>query len=177
MMTVVDLRIATLEDAEAIARIHVDTWRSTYAGMLANDLLVGMSLEKQTRMWQRMLRGGETVFVAEDPRHGIIGFGSYGPSRSKRGEFTGEVFTLYLLPDFQGLGIGQGLLREMFGALAREGHETALIWVLAVNPTRFFYEAMGGKPVAARDTRMGGKVVREVAYGWDSIHAFPSARV
>ena len=125
-MTVVDLRIATLEDAEAIARIHVETWRSTYAGLLPDDLLVGMSLEKQTKMWQRMLRGGETVIVAEDPRYGVIGFGSYGPNRSTRSGFTGEVFTLYLLPDFQGLGIGQGLLQALFGALAREGHETGL---------------------------------------------------
>jgi GNAT superfamily N-acetyltransferase len=176
-MTVVDLRIATLEDAEAIARIHVDTWRSTYAGLLPDDLLVGMSLEKQSRMWQRMLRGGETVIVAEDPRYGVIGFGSYGPNRSTRNDFTGEVFTLYLLPDFQGLGIGQCLLQALFGALAREGHETGLIWVLASNPSRFFYEAMGGKPVAARNTSMGGQAVREVAYGWESIHAVPSARV
>ncbi|MBE9555429.1 MAG: GNAT family N-acetyltransferase [Proteobacteria bacterium] len=176
-MTVVDLHIATLEDAEAIARIHVETWRSTYAGLLPDELLVGMSLEKQTQMWQRMLRGGETVVVAEDPRYGIIGFGSYGPNRSARGGFTGEVYTLYLLPDFQGLGIGQGLLRTLFGALAREGHETALIWVLANNPTRFFYEAMGGKPAAARNTQMGGQTVREVAYGWESVHAVPSARV
>lgn len=176
-MTVVDLRIATLEDAEAIARIHVETWRNTYAGLLPDDLLVGMSLEKQTRMWQRMLRSGETTIVAEDPRYGVIGFGSYGPNRSKRSNFTGEVFTLYLLPDFQGLGIGQGLLQALFGALAREGHETGLIWVLAANPSRFFYEAMGGKPVASRNTQMGSQTVREVAYGWESVHALPSARV
>ena len=176
-MTVVDLRIATPHDAEAIARTHVETWRSTYAGMLPDDLLVGMSLEKQTRMWQRMLHSGETAIVAEDPRYGVIGFGSYGPNRSERREFSGEVYTLYLLPDFQGLGIGQGLLRALFGALAREGHETALIWVLAANPSRFFYEAMGGKPTASRDTRMAGQTVREVAYGWDSVHALPSARV
>lgn len=176
-MTVVDLRIAALEDAQTIGRIHVETWRNTYAGMLPDSLLVGMSLEKQTRMWRRMLRSGETVMVAEDPRHGVIGFGSYGPNRSKRGEFTGEVYTLYLLPDFQGLGIGQGLLQALFGALTSEGHESALIWVLATNPSRFFYEAMGGKPVAARDTSMGGEMVREVAYGWESIHALPSACV
>lgn len=176
-MTVVDLRLASFEDAEAIARIHVDTWRATYAGMLPDSLLVGMSLEKQTAMWQRMLRGGETVIVAEDPRHGIIGFGSYGPNRSAKSSHTGEVYTLYLLPDFQGMGIGQGLLRALFAALSREGHETALIWVLATNPTRFFYEAMGGKPVARRDTVMGGETVPELAYGWDSVHALPSARV
>ncbi len=176
-MTVVDLRMATLEDAEAIARIHVETWRSSYAGMLPHDLLVGMSLERQAAMWQRMLRGGETVIVADDPRYGVIGFGSYGPNRAARSDFTGEVYTLYLLPDFQGLGIGQGLLRALFGALAREGHETALIWVVANNPSRFFYKAMGGRPAARRDTNMGGQTVPEVAYGWENVHALPSARV
>jgi GNAT superfamily N-acetyltransferase len=176
-MTVVDLRMATLEDAEAIARIHVETWRSTYAGMLPDELLVGMSLEKQTAMWQRMLRGGETVIVADDPRYGVIGFGSYGPNRATRCDFTGEVYTLYILPDFPGLGIGQGLLRALFGALAREGHETALIWVVATSPSRFFYEAMGGRPAARRDTNMAGQTVPEVAYGWENVHALPSARV
>ena len=176
-MTVVNLRMASLEDADAIGRIHVETWRNTYAGMLPGDLLVGMSLDRQRRMWRRMLRSGETVMVADDPRYGIIGFGSYGPNRSERGEFSGEVYTLYLLPDFHGLGIGRGLLEAVFGALTREGHTTALIWVLATNPSRFFYAAMGGKPIAARDTTMGGEVVGEIAYGWESIHALPPARV
>jgi len=176
-MTVVDLHIANMHDAEAIARIHVETWRSTYAGLLPDNLLVGMSFEKQTKMWQRMLRGGETVIVAEDPRYGIIGFGSYGPNRSTRSKFSGEVYTLYMLPDFQGLSIGQGLLRALFGALAREGHETALIWVLATNPSRFFYEAMGGKAIASRNTSMAGQPMREIGYGWESGHALPSARV
>lgn len=176
-MTVVDLRMANLDDAESIARIHVETWRSTYAGMLPDDMLVAMSEEKQARMWRRMLRGGETVLVAEHPRHGLIAFGSYGPNRSGRDGYTGEVYTLYVLPDFQGLGVGRGLLRALFGALAREGHDSALIWVLAQNPSRFFYEAMGGHPVAGRDTRMWGAALRESAYGWDSIHALPSARV
>ena len=67
-MTVVDLRMANLDDAESIARIHVDTWRTTYAGMLPDDMLVAMSEEKQARMWRRMLRGGETVIVADGTR-------------------------------------------------------------------------------------------------------------
>ena len=176
-MTVVDLRMATLDDAESIARIHVETWRTTYAGMLPDNMPVGMCAEKQTRMWRRMLRGGETVVVAVHPRHGIIGFGSYGPNRSGRDGYTGEIYTLYVYPDFQGLGIGRGLLRALFAALAREGHDSALIWVLQQNPARFFYEAMGGRTVAGRDTRMWGAALRESAYGWDSIHAAPSARV
>lgn len=176
-MTVVDLRMATLDDAEFIARIHVETWRTTYAGMLPDNMLVAMCADKQTRMWRRMLRGGETVIVADHPRRGIVGFGSYGPNRSGRDGYTGEVYTLYVHPDFQGLGIGRGLLRALFAALAREGHDSALIWVLQQNPSRFFYEAMGGHRVAGRDTRMWGAALRESAYGWESIHAQPPARV
>lgn len=176
-MTVIDLRMATLDDAEAIARIHVETWQNTYAGMLPDDMLIAMSVEKQARMWRRMLRGGETVMVAEYPRAGIVGFGSYGPNRSGRDGYTGEVYTLYVAPDYQGLGIGRGLLRALFGALAREGHDSALIWVLEMNPSRFFYEAMGSRPVAARDTKMWGVDLREAGYGWESIHALPPARV
>lgn len=176
-MTVVDVRLAGLDDAGAIARIHVETWRTTYAGMLPDDLLIRMSQDGQTRLWQRMLRDGETVLVAEDPAVGIVGFGSYGPNRSGRGEFTGEVYTLYVLPDYQGRGLGQGLLGALFAALQREGHETALIWVLATSPSRFFYEAMGGTRVAHRDATMWGEKVAELAYGWENVHALPPARV
>lgn len=176
-MTVVDVRLGSVEDADAIARVHVETWRTTYAGMLPDDMLVRMSAEGQARMWRRMLREGETVLVAEDPTAGIIGFSSYGPNRGGRGDFSGEIYTLYVLPDHQERGLGRGLLGALFAALQREGHNSALIWVLADNPTRFFYEAMGGRCVAAREARMWGTKVSELAYGWDNIHALPPAKV
>ena len=176
-MTVVDVRLANMDDAEAIARIHVETWRTTYAGMLPDDMLVRMNLEGQTKLWQRMLGDGETVLVAEDPAVGIVGFGSYGPNRSGRSGFSGEVYTLYIMPDYQSRGLGRGLLGALFGALQREGHDSALIWVLAGSPSRFFYEAMGGHRVAARDAVMWGEKISEFGYGWESIHALPPAKV
>ncbi len=176
-MTVVDLRRARLDDAEAIGRVHVETWRVTYAGMLPDDMLLKMSEDRQARMWQRLLGEGETSIVAEVAQAGIVGFGSFGPNRSGRDGFTGEVYTLYVAPDFQNCGIGRGMLRAMFGTLAREGHDSALIWVLAENPSRFFYEAMGGRCIGEREVRMWGTNLRELAYGWDSIHALPPAKV
>lgn len=176
-MIVVDLCKAALDDADAIARIQVETWRTTYAGILPDDLLIRMSEDRQRGMWRRMLRGGETVLVARDPRAGVIGFGSYGLNRSRRRGFSGEVYTLYVSPDSQGLGIGRGLLHAMFGALTSEGYDSALVWVLAQNPNRFFYEAQGGRRIAERDVTMWGAKVRELAYGWASTHALPPATV
>lgn len=176
-MTVVDLCRAAPDDAEAIAQIQVETWRMTYAGLLPDDLLIRMSQDRQRRMWRRMIRGGETVLVARDPKAGVIGFGSYGPNRSRHKGFSGEIYTLYVSPDFQGLGIGRGLLNAMFAALTGENHESALVWVLAENPNRFFYEALGGRRTAERDVTMWGAKVRELAYGWPSTHALPPAKV
>lgn len=176
-MTVVDLCKAALDDADAIARIQVETWRMTYAGILPDELLIRMSKNRQRRMWRRMMRGGETIQVARDPAAGVIGFGSYGPNRSDRDGFSGEIYTLYVAPDFQGIGIGRGLLRAMFGSLTGEGHDSALVWVLAENPNRFFYEAQGGQRIAERSVTMWGAQVRELAYGWTSTHALPPARV
>jgi len=176
-MTVVDLRKAKPEDADAIGRVHVETWRATYAGMLPDDMLVKMSEDRQARLWRRTLREGETVMVAELGQAGVIGFGSYGPNRSDRDGFTGEVYTLYVLPDYQGIGLGRGMLYSLFRSLGREGHESALIWVLAENPSRFFYEAMGGRRIGERKVQMWGTTLHELAYGWDSIHALPPARV
>ena len=54
----------------------------------------------------------------------------------------------------------------MFDALIGGDHDSALLWVLATNPSRFFYEAMGGRRIAERDEKFWGHRLHEVAYGW-----------
>jgi len=167
----VAIRRARPGDAEDIAQVHVDTWRSTYAGILPDRVLVGMSPGRHRVQWERLLshrRSSEFTVVAENATAGVIGFGSAGPSRGQR-RFSGEVFTLYVHPDFQGQGIGRGLLAALFEGLAERGMDSAIIWVLAGNPSRFFYEAMGGELAAQRDERLWGELVPELAYGWHSL--------
>jgi ribosomal protein S18 acetylase RimI-like enzyme len=95
-----------------------------------------------------------------------VGFGSCGPARDASLNHAGEIYTLYVLPDFHDLGIGRRLLRGLFDRLATRGMDSALVWVLADNPSRFFYESMGGRRVAERDERVWGTVLTEAAYGW-----------
>ena len=77
--------------------------------------------------------------MAQDSEHGIIGFGSAGRARGDA-PYQGEVFTLYVHPDCQGQGIGQRLLSGLFDGLRERGMNSAVVWVLAMNPARFFYE-------------------------------------
>lgn len=165
------VRLAVPADAQRIADIYVDTWRSMYAGVLPDRVLTRMSRDRQARAWATELSGRDRrrVLAAEDADEGIVGFIGVGPSRVGPAPFDGEVYTLYVTDDFQGHGIGSDLLRAGFRALADCGFESAVVWVLTANPSRFFYEAMGGRRVAERDEAMWGTVLNQTAYGWPNL--------
>lgn len=169
------IREAHAVDAPAIARVHVESWQTAYAGLLPEPVLVRMSLPNHTALWARVLgqrRNREIVLVADNSSHGIVAFGSCGRVREKRLAPAGEIYSLYVHPEFQDLGIGQRLLVRLFDALVARGMTAAVAWVLADNPARFFYESMGGRRVAERDEPLGTASVHEAAYGWSDITQF-----
>ena len=150
------LRQARPEDAAAIARVHVATWRAAYAGVVPDAYLVAMTEKGQARQWGGLLGQGlgqgrnrtqarEGVLVAESPGGVLVGFGSCGRARAGTLSYRGEVFTLYVDVDWQNRGIGRALLVELFRTLLDHGLPDALIWVLSANPSRYFYEALGGR--------------------------------
>jgi ribosomal protein S18 acetylase RimI-like enzyme len=165
------IRQARLQDARAIGRIEVETWRAAYAGMVSDRVLLAMSEERQTASWGGFLRHRPgDVFVAQ-PASGIVGFGNCGPQRDTSFGFAGEVYTLYVTPDAQGQGLGRQLLLALFGRLLHCGHRSALVWVLRANPARFFYERLGGKLALRRPLPVGGEPVEAVGYGWSDLRA------
>lgn len=177
----VRIRRARAGDAAAIARVHVETWRATYAGSVPDDYLVRMTQRGQAFFWRKMLsrrRLDSTVLVAEVPASGrrageaIIGFGSCGLQRSSNLPYAGEVYTLYVAQDWQGRGVGQRLLAGLFRTLYEEGVPDCLIWVLAANPARFFYEHMGGQRVAERQEAFAGQMLEEAAYAWSDLEGW-----
>jgi ribosomal protein S18 acetylase RimI-like enzyme len=173
------IRQARLQDARAIGRIEVETWRATYAGVLPDNMLLRMSTERQTASWAGFLRhrAGD-VWVAQHEEMGVVGFGNCGPQRDAAIGFGGEVYTLYIAPDAQGLGLGRQLLRALFARLVDCGHRSALVWVVRANPARFFYERLGGRQIMHRPIPVGGQPIEAVAYGWKDLRAAlgPQAR-
>jgi L-amino acid N-acyltransferase YncA len=165
------IRVAAPADAAAIARVHVDSWRSTYAGLLPERMLIKLSnAEHESRWWGHVLgrhRRKQFVYVAENDRDGVVGFVSGGPCRDRELSYRGEIYAIYLLDEFHGVGIGRALLLSLSDRLVRERGPSLLVWVLSSNPSRYFYESMGGKRVATRVDRMGGVEVEETAYGWE----------
>lgn len=169
------IRRGRRDDAASIGRVHVETWQSAYAGLLPDTMLAGMSDVRQSAWWgQALADPGQArgIFVAEDEDMGVVGFGSCGPVRDPpegidvRGSRLGEIYTLYVEPDFQNQGLGRRLLAQMFDQLLKDGCDCAVLWMLAENPTRFFYEGLGGERVGDRIDTLAGRDVEEVAYAW-----------
>ena len=168
------IRRATPADARAVARVHVETWRAAYAGILPDRVIVQMTVDDKAASWRQSIArqcAREAVLAAVVPGDGVVGFASCGPAVSGPAGFAGEVYTLYVLPDWQERGVGRALLGACFAALRSAGLGSALIWVLADNPSRFFYEAMGGTRVGERDETLWGVVLHEAAYGWPDLAA------
>jgi GNAT superfamily N-acetyltransferase len=164
------VRPAQSSDIPGIARVHVDSWRTTYAGIMPDDFLAGLTYVSREEMWRSLLMyPREWLYVAEED-DAIVGFASCGPERAGDTDYTGELYAIYLLVEHQGKGIGRALAQAVVARLLEEGFSSMLVWVLANNPSRGFYEALGGqylyeKPITIRDATL-----TEVAYGWSDIN-------
>ena len=162
MRTPVLIRAAVLEDAAAIARIHVASWRETYRTIMPDPYLDQLSAEKREPGWRKSLAEGP-VFVALDQTNEIVGFANGGPNREK--DVTeGELYALYLLKSHQGQGTGKRLFDHVLEDLRRKGFPSCMVSVLADNPSRHFYERFGGRLVSEQSIARGGKQLVEYTY-------------
>ena len=170
----VTIRAATAEDAAAIAHVHVESWRSTYAGIVPDAYLAGLDETLRVKLWQEWLSGDTVVLVAE--RKGeVVGFAHAGKIREAIEGADAELYSLYLLRDSQGRGIGRGLLRVLAAVLRQQGFTSLALWVLERNRARGFYENCGGRLAASRVIEIGGARLMEAAYWWPDLSVLTEA--
>ena len=167
------IREADPIDAGAIARVHVDTWRTAYAGILPAEFLAGLSYADREQMWQQALtadRPAMSMLVAETEGCEIVGFAYGAPEREGNRVYRGEIFAIYVLDECQRQGIGRLLFSAAAHHFLKHGINSMLLWVLEDNhPARQFYELMGGEYVEQKTITIGGTDLIEVAYGWKDI--------
>ncbi|WP_158744639.1 GNAT family N-acetyltransferase [Acidisphaera sp. L21] len=181
------VRRARPSDAPLIGAVHVAAWRSAYPGILPEDYLAGLSVTRQAAFYDRQIRAGAGVYVAiasgqdvprgDGPR--VVGYTTVGRSTDATLpsglQADGEIETLYVLDDWRERGVGRRLIRTGAAHLAAAGSRTAFLWVLRNNPSRWFYQRLGGRPVAESDTRVAGVSVPQTAYAWDPIERLIAA--
>lgn len=158
------VRWAKVDDADALADVHVSSWQRAYAGIFPDQFLAGLDRDRRARWWGNFIGEGANVHVSD--AGGVVGFCHASDSED---EGWGEVFSIYVHPDHWGDGHGRGLLDAAESAMATDGHVRACLWVLEANHRgRRFYERQGwgvGKPIRVEE--IGGVQVTELRYEKD----------
>jgi ribosomal protein S18 acetylase RimI-like enzyme len=105
-------RLATIEDAETIATIHVCTWQTAYEGIVSAQYLASLSVQERASLWRRVISEQQSTLLLAVAQHAAVGFICFGPSRDKDGDEKAEVYAIYVLPQFWHQGVGRELLEE-----------------------------------------------------------------
>lgn len=163
----IDIRRAEPEDAEAIAAVHDRAWRGAYAGIIPHRALNAMIGRRGPKWWANAISRSTTVLLLQVG--GVLaGYATVGRSRARDLSQAGEIYELYLSPEFQGIGFGRRLFDAARETLAAHGFDGLVVWVLEENePARSFYEQIGGQDAADSVEIFDNKALRKIAYVWD----------
>lgn len=167
------IRRARLEDAREIAEVHVKSWQQAYKGIINEEYLSNLKVEDREKMWKSGLsspREDAPVYVAVNDVGAIVGFASFGIEREHKQPMDGELYAIYLLNENRRNGIGTMLLRAGIEDLINHNFRTVLVWVLAENPSRKFYEHLIPNKVETKIIQIGNDSYEEVAYKWEDIN-------
>ena len=170
------VRRAEPQDAPAVARVHVASWRHAYRGLLPQEYLDSLSVEARTTTWanafSQLPDQTSTTLVGELDGQ-IVGFACVGPSRDDDTDTdtaTGELWGLYLDPAHWGAGHGHTLHTEALDVARASGAAAATLWVLTTNQrARHFYERHGWAADGAEKTVWRGDVRLDETRYWISL--------
>jgi ribosomal protein S18 acetylase RimI-like enzyme len=165
------IRKAKIDDATGIAKVHVDSWRTTYKGIIPDDFLNNLSYEQRTELWKgNITKEDNYVIVAENNEGQIVGFADAWKRETNVVESSSDLTSIYLLKEYQGQGIGKKLFKELFEHFKQMGYGKIFVEVLEENKTRYFYEYYGAKLVKTVQIKIGEKILNELIYEWDNIN-------
>jgi ribosomal protein S18 acetylase RimI-like enzyme len=165
--TLVTIRTARENDAQGIAEVHDAAWREAYLGVIPGRELEKMVNRRGPQWWLSAIKRGSRLVVL-DYDETIAGYASYGRNRVRSIPYAGEIFELYLAPEFQGLGFGRRLFEAALQDLAEHGYASTVVWALADNNRALgFYGKMGGKIVRQTQEHFGGETRERVAFAFD----------
>lgn len=163
----IDIRKAELKDAASIADVHHDAWRGAYCGIIPHRALTRMINRRGPDWWANAIRRSAIVLVVEIGGR-LAGYATVGRNRARELPQQGEIYELYLRPEYQGIGLGRRLFAEARRRLADSGLRGMVVWALEENLGALsFYAGAGGRDVAEGVEVFEQKALKKVAFVWD----------
>ncbi len=161
-----EIRPPCTGDAHGISAVHAEAWRYAYRGVIDGAHLERMINRRGPSWWEAVIRRGNGMLVLGMGGK-IVGYVTFGQSRLKDLSYRGEIYELYLLPEYHGLGCGRALFEAGRNMLNKRGLRSVAIRALADNLiATTFYAAMGGIEIARRMEVIGRTVMPVVVFGW-----------
>ncbi|MET7276702.1 GNAT family N-acetyltransferase [Kribbella sp. NPDC005582] len=147
-----EIRLATVEDAEAAAWCHLQCWQEAYAGLAPADLLAQRTanVEQRIERWTQAIEAGSTRWLAIDPaaesvRERVAGFANSSSGRDEDSPVPLELQAIYTRASWWGTGLGRRLLEVAVGK------DPAYLWVFEDNERALgFYRRHGFAPDGTR---------------------------
>ena len=161
------VRPAAPRDAKAIADIHVATWQAAYQGVIPDDFLKAMTVEKRLAYWREAIEFSDPQILVAVDADRVIGFVGFDRSRDAGTKSTvGEIWALYITPEHWRQGAGLALWDGARDGLKDEGCTQVTLWVLVANERALqFYEQAAGfkrEMPSLRTTAFGATKLEEI---------------
>jgi GNAT superfamily N-acetyltransferase len=162
-----DIRPASMNDACQIADVHSIAWQQTYEGLIPYTSLRKMIARRHDGWWRRAIERRVSVMVV-DMGGLVAGYCTYGLNRAHALGQEGEIYELYIRPEYQGIGIGTRLFESARYNLRDHGCNGLVVWALEENTLAMqFYANHGGRDVAQGYETFEGRRLRKVAFVWN----------
>lgn len=161
------IRLATAQDAEAIAALQIACWRATYTEHVSEQFLESLSLQKRTYLWEDTVANEQlhTFVVEKDGR--IFGFVSGGLVRKENYPgYEAELISLYVLPEHNGLGHGRELMEHFLQLMQQKGAQQIYLRVVDDAASLAFFDKLGGHPIDVQDAVIDDEHIRLYTYGF-----------
>jgi GNAT superfamily N-acetyltransferase len=153
------------KDAHKIASVQVESWQTTYRGIISDDYLDSLDVSERTKKWEEILSDrDQKVFVALEWEN-IVGFATCWKSEDLEW-YDSTLSSIYLLSEYQWIGMWKKLFWSCRQYLKSLWYQSMYIWVLADNSAKNFYEKLGGKFLKEQEVLIGKDKYIEYAYAW-----------
>jgi len=162
----VDIRNARSQDATAIADVHQAAWTGAYAGIIPHNALNKMLARRGREWWASAISRQAGILVIELGDE-VVGYATIGRNRTSQIAADGEIYELYVMPEYQGVGLGSQLFEAAKSMLANHGMKGVVVWALEDNANACdFYYGKGGRDIAEGTESFDGRVIKKVAFVW-----------
>lgn len=156
------IRYANIVDAKTLGEIHSKSWKVAYKGIVPDEILKNITVEKRQAYFEKALteKWEEDAIIFKD--NDAVGLICIGKCRdADKTDTCGEIWGIYLLPEYWNMGIGSELINWGINELKKRNYSKVILWVLEENiNARKFYEKVGFKHDGAiKEITIGKKLI------------------